>query len=199
MKQALVLVALVLANSASAADGPLPSIFGQQLGAPVSLPECQRMVLTYPHPDGSPAPYETGQAVTCQQMPESVLPETGAIRFTSTQLPAILKEKLVVTSIIDGRLNGVYAATQGYENADLIVEQLTAKFGKPTQVEAESVMIDTIARQGKVFEWKQSGYAVEYHTLSRHEGYGTLDIETDLGRDHRLQRKAKRDAERTPL
>lgn len=195
----LAMATVTSSAGARAAGDPLPVVFGIQLGAPAALPECKRMVLTYPHPDGSPAPYETVQPATCQQMPEAAAPTSGAVVFTREQMPSILYGKLVVTAIIDGRVQGLYAATLGLRNSDTVISQLTSKFGQPSSASDEKVMIDGIAVSGKVIEWERPGYSVEYHTVRYSADYGQLMVETTEGHDHRLQVARDRDAQRTPL
>jgi hypothetical protein len=195
----LFLVAMLVASPTGAADTSLPIIFGQQLGAANSLPECHRMVLQYPQPDGSPAPYTTEQSTTCQQLPDSAVPETGAIVFTFDKMPAILKVNLMLTANIAGRVEGIYASTMSYSNSDAVVAQLIEKFGQPSSSSAEKVSIDSIHAPGKVFIWARPGFTVEYHTISSSLDHGSLWIETTVARDRRFAREVKRDAQRTPL
>lgn len=191
----------VVTNSAGAkaASDPLPVVFGIQLGAPVTLPECKRMALKYPHADGSPAPYETVQSATCQHMPSNDAPETGAVVFTQEQMPSIVYEKLMMTMIIDGRVQGLYAATLGVRNSDVVVSQLTSKFGTPSSSGDEKVVLDGISVPGKIFEWDRPGYTVVYRTVLYSVDYGDLIIETPVAHDHRLKVERDRDAQRTPL
>lgn len=200
----MIIFALMLAQSAAAAPAPpvLPAVFGLQLGAPIALPECQRMVVRFPTP-GSPAPYTSEQPVTCQELSGSDAPGSEnrrAVHFTPDKLPLIAGSEYMGATLIEGRLESLDAFMLSYNSADGIVRELTAKFGPPTARAAETVLVEKIPVPSIHVSWSRPGYSVDYHSIAENEiDHGELTIETDAGRALRLAMERARDRQRTPL
>lgn len=176
----------------------LPLVFGVQLGEPVSLPECARVADRHPSAHGLPPPYVTTTSFPCQMVP---LPgqSSGAILFPSDKAPELAGGYMMVTTIADGRLEGLYVSMMGYKLADAILAQLTEKFGAPTQSGTESVTIFTMSIAAPWALWSKPGYSVEYHAIGGRLDRGALAIETDRARAALAARRAAVNRGRTPL
>lgn len=171
--------------SASAANAQqLPTVVGQQLGAPVSLPECKRHDYPFIGPDDPPS-YFTEQTVTCFELPTQLtdLPfRRGSIDLPQGVAPLFIVGDGLFTyfSGTSDRVIAIEATTLDYTNADFIIRELTTKFGKPTATELDSDVVDGVEIKWKHAIWKRPGYTVNYravaYTGTRH---GQLLISTD--------------------
>jgi len=196
------MIALALFAAEVAPAAALPTVFGLELGAPIALPECQRMPARFLAPGVKP-PYSSVQIAPCQQLPGEYGPGTetdGLVRFPPDKLPAIVGVDIMETTVLNGRLEALSAATLSYNSAPGIVRELTAKFGAPTARETETVLVEKIAVPSIHVTWSRPGYSVDYHSVAENEiDYGDLTIETDAGRAARVSKERARDALRTPL
>ena len=186
---------------ASAAVATLPSVFGLQLGAPIALPECVRMVATVTEPGVRP-PYRPDQNRTCQRLPREYGPTSandGAIVFAPGARPEIVGSNAVGVTVIDGRLEGISAITLSYNVAAEIVRQLTSKFGPPSGTGSETVEVEHIPVRGAWTRWDRPGFTVEYHTTDVTIDHGLLLVETGKARALREAKEKAADAARTPL
>ncbi|KUO56335.1 MAG: hypothetical protein APF78_01845 [Sphingomonadales bacterium BRH_c3] len=111
------------------------TVFGLELGKPLSIPVCQHKVL----PGGlvSNYTYEDDPRETCHE-PDIQLSDApwrrGNVDFPLQRMPLILHINSGYTLIVDGKLEGLQFDTLGYANTDGIISELTAKFGRPTSV-----------------------------------------------------------------
>lgn len=190
--------------SAGAANAQtLPSVFGQQLGKPVALPECQHMEGVPAGSDGVPA-YEMEQPVTCVQQPYELrwaALREGTVVFTREQTPELSSDNTigVYFSKDSDKVIAIQAATPGYEGAAYIIAQLTAKFGKPTSTDEDRRIVGKIPVLAKHVVWKRSGFTVDYQSVASSVRAGDLLVSTDEYDRLASEGDAARAAKRTPL
>ena len=176
------------------AAAALPLVFGLQLGSPISLPECERIILERSSPDGSAAPhtalpseecFEHGLAFRGDIAGRGDGVDYGTIYFPAETVPAIVRRQniggaLVGGTLIGGTLQSLEAETLDYQHADYIIAQLTNKFGKPDSDIPETVQLNSIAVPSRRAIWQKAGYRVEYDSVSLQSvGHGVLLIQSD--------------------
>ena len=185
----------------AAAAAALPTILGLQLGGPVGLAECQRMVLQYPHSDGSPAPYTSVQPRHCiehDDAPKDGL-DSGMIYFPPEAMGSIMSFNWISDRLINGQLSELGVATLDYNHAAYIVDQLTMKFGKPSSDDQSSEDLDSIDVPSRVVVWRGPGFRAEYRSVNKSVERGLFLIQTDEALSAREQESAKAKAQETPL
>jgi len=190
--------------SAGAANAQtLPSVFGQQLGAAVTLPECQHLEGVPAGSDGVPA-YDPEQPVTCVQRPYELgwaALRRGTVVFTREQTPELSSGDMigVYFSKDSDKVIAIEAATPGYEGAPYIIAQLTAKFGKPTSIDEDRRIVGKISVLSKHVVWKRSGFTVDYQSVASSVRAGELLVSTDEYDRLASAGDAAQNAKRTPL
>jgi hypothetical protein len=199
----LVLPAACLSAAAANAQ-ELPVVFGVQLGAPVTLPECLRQDGSTPDADGR-VYYYVDQAVTCAglpyQLPKSPFRDAD-VHFSREETPEIISTNMIGIHLSkdSDKVIGIETGTPGYAAAALIIARLTAKFGKPTVVDDDRQVVRGISVPTKHLIWKRSGFTVDYQSASPFDTKeGSILVSTD--EYDRLARGAAADsaAKRTPL
>jgi hypothetical protein len=178
----------------------LPTIFGLQFGAPVTLPECVHALL----PGGrySAAAYATRQIRTCQRRLEVLTgsPSDGvSIVFPVEKMPLILGLPDLLLTIVDNKLEGISAATLSYRSADAIIDQLVEKFGPPDRRTDDMYVIGLRSVAGPRLYWAGEGYRIEYHAIDGRPDYGWLHIATDKARAASDAKDREIEKKRTPL
>ena len=197
----LLLAACLSAGTANAQT--LPSVFGVQLGAPVTLPECQHLEDVPADSNGVPA-YKMEQPVTCVQLPfelDWAALKEGTVVFTREQTPELSVANMigVYFSKNSDKVIAIQAATPGYEGAAYIIAQLTAKFGKPTSTDEEGRIVGKISVLSKHVVWKRSGFKVDYQSVASSVRAGELLVSTDEYDRLASAGDAASAAKRTPL
>jgi hypothetical protein len=199
----LLLPAACLSAGAAHAQA-LPSVFGVQLEAPVTLPECQPLDDT-PPPPNEIRDYRTVQPVTCAGRPYQLTNSPfrrGDIWFPHDQKPELCSEDLINAFFSkDGnKVLAVEASTPAFDHADWIIAQLTAKFGKPTSVVELEQMDDGILVPTKHVVWKRTGFTVDYRSVAI-GGHNEGDLLVSTDEYDRLEREyaTTQSAKRTPL
>ncbi len=199
----LLLPAAYLAAGAANAQA-LPTVFGVQLGTPVTLPECQHIEGAPPGPDGMPL-YKTKQPATCvtrpRQLTRSPFREAD-IFFPHDKTPELSVVDLIGTYLSKSSDNviAIEAATPGYARADWIIAQLTAKFGKPIQVLESRRIIDDVPVPAKHAVWRGKGFTVDYQSFAPSDASsGELLVSTDEYDRLAIDDLEAKDAKKTPL
>jgi hypothetical protein len=175
---------------ALAAAAALPTILGLQLGAPVPLPECERM---QPIAGETTTPYKASQSREC------IEPAEGVIYFPPETMPTLMAAPYSGIRLIDGKLAKIGAATLDYNHADFIVAQLTAKFGKPDEDSMSSEDINSISVPSRVVIWKRPGWRAEYHSVGDTVEYGYVEVKTDAELAAEAAADSAREAQKTPF
>jgi len=181
------------------AAAQLPSVFGLQLGAPVSLPTCQpEMIYDQPSTDL----YKEDQPQTCQTPVKTnaiwYYPQ-GKVIFPIKSMPEIMGYQEVTTFVIDGKVEGLSFATLGPSVDDQIIRRLSDKFGKPTFVGEDAGNPRARFIAAKQARWEAAGYWVEYHNMTQDAANGWVRIETDKARAMREQKQQSEQQQRVPL
>lgn len=198
----LLLPAACLSAGAASAQ-TLPSVFGLQLGAPVTLPECQHMEGVPAGSNGVPA-YEMAQPVTCVQQPYELgwaALRQGTVVFTREQTPELSAANMIGVYFSKGsdKVIAIEAATPGYEGAAYIIAQLTAKFGKPTSADEDRRIVGKVSVLAKHVVWKRNGFTVDYQSVASSVRAGELLVSTDEYDRLASAGDAAQNAKRTPL
>ena len=162
----------------AAATGAPPTVFGLEFGKPLSIPVCRYQLL----PGGTVSiTYESEPAVTCYE-PDIQLTgapwRRGSVDFPTGTKPIVTKINMINTLIIDGRLEGLEISTPDHNHTLLIVDELTKKFGKPTEVRHQQAEVEGIAVPALEFTWRLRGLTVTYTNIDDDMDYGNIEIET---------------------
>lgn len=162
----------------AAATGAPPTVFGLEFGKPLSIPVCRHQLL----PGGTVSiTYESEPAVTCYE-PDIQLTgapwRRGSVDFPTGTKPIVTKINMINTLIIDGRLEGLEISTPDHNHTLLIVDELTKKFGKPTEVRHQQAEVEGIAVPALEFTWRLRGLTVTYTNIDDDMDYGNIEIET---------------------
>lgn len=190
----------LLLNITAPASAVLPTVFGLELGQPIALPVCPYKRF----PDGrSMAPaYERAPAETCH-IPETPLLDApwprGSLVFPLAKMPTILGDNTAWTFVIGGKLEGLEFVTLSHNNTAAIIRELTAKFGKPTSVDADTSVVSGIQVPSVTATWKLPGLLVIYENIDQDMSYGRLSIETPVLQAMRQAHQRAAERNRTPL
>jgi len=129
----------VLAVSGVATAAPTPpapggaiAIFGVDLGAPLTLPQC-----------ADPNPLKVDATCWTYEFPpiEGIPPTATQFEFRALHFPngSALGSDITAMVPASGEVKFITLATAGVSDQDYVLAQLTAKFGKPTQLQHVSV------------------------------------------------------------
>lgn len=156
-------------------SGPLPSVFGIQLGVPLSVPECQTMA---GHPDW----YDVSQPRTCFHKPVTLndhyLP-TNEIDFADDATPLMVKYARIYAYVIDGKVAGIEFVTDGVDVQDYVLVELVKKFG-PADGVNHSAAVGPFGRTVSVLDakWSKGGYTVTFEGAGDKLNYGWVKVLT---------------------
>ena len=153
--------ALALAGLTSVATAAPTSIFGIELGQPLSLPECPFKPLL------KSKMYDVTPASTCV---EDAGPLNGygvpvrRVVFSQAEAPPIVKNWTLFPLEQDGKVIGVHWITAGVDSQALVLEQLRAKFGAVTSQTAHQVQTAMGASFDAVTAtWSLPGLSVRFY------------------------------------
>lgn len=174
----------------------LTTVFGLTFGQPLALPECVRNSIT-------PSIYEPVQPVTCQRMDGRGGPaEISAVRvvFPPDSAPSLVHEDAVDVYLVNNALGGIEYETIGIEDQQLVLDQLTAKFGRPDHLERPAVQ----NRAGAAFTairatWSKPDMFVEYQSAPVRLDLRFVSIETPAVKALRDAFYKRQADQRTPL
>jgi hypothetical protein len=187
-------------NALIAMAAALPTIFGFQFGAPVTLPECVHSLLS--NGRYSAVAYAAHQIRLCQQQSETSTDQTStgrSVTFPVDQMPLILGLPNILLTVMDDKLEAMSAATLNFRTADVIIDQLVEKFGPPTERTEVAFPIGLRSVMGAQLLWIREGYRIEYHAIGNSLDHGWLYIETDKARARSEARQREIEKKRTPL
>lgn len=171
VRTAVIAVATSVSVATFAQAPALPTVFGQPLGAPVSYPECHYTFATF---DPSIHLYEAGPADVCFK---NIVGNIEVV-FPISRIPAMLSIDVAFLQIIDGRVEGISTATTGDNFARSVIAQLSEKFGKPTTVHPDRVVLHAIPLTETTAIWDRGAYVVEYNSISGDLEHGVLNVRT---------------------
>lgn len=130
MKSQFLAMTLLAASGSVSAAEPI-TIFGIELGKPLSLPECSYQM------GGSMKLYDTIAKVECQevQRPDSAPGVTWSrVHFPPDRAPLIAKWSYVNAYMLNGVVEGIEFPTAGVSSQEVVVAQLKQKFGAPSAI-----------------------------------------------------------------
>lgn len=200
------LASLVLVGTAQAQQTP-DTIFGMELNAPISIPECQydRKSRTYFPAEGScykrdQIRNQKGKLVDAE---DPLSNERLEIYFAHKSRPAIVAGSSIWATTKGGELASVGTRTGGIDTQAQNLAQLEEKFGKPTRVERPSLQnVMGATYEGLVAEWElPSGTYVKLESpdmsLAKIRGFGGLNVGTlsILTASVRAKRETEQEAE----
>lgn len=195
MKRLAYALITLASASASAAD---MSVFGIEIGAPIALQECSykqvkavQMKL-----------YEGRQTNTCVQDASTLKGYGEPVRrivFSEAEAPAIVKHNRLFVIEKDGALSGIHFLTPGLAAQELVLKQLSDKYGKPTSLsrymaETAAVPIPAISAT-----WDLGGLLVKFEGASGGVEYGEVFIDAPAARQLRESWRTTESAPRRKL
>lgn len=198
------ITAIFALASLAAAPPPKPqswTVFGLELGKPLSIPMCKHKVL----PGGyvSQFTYEDDPAETCYE-PDIELNgappwRRGNVDFPLKRIPLIVHGSTGFTFIVDGKLEGLQFDTLNHGSTSEIIEELSEKFGRPTSVTRFTANPSGIPVPATHAEWQLPNLYVSYRNIDSSVEYGSLLIETTVMQAARRTYDKAQDAARTKL
>ncbi len=181
MRSLHLLVFAALLQGATTPPAVAPTVLGQELGKPITLPEC-------PHkrwPDGriSPDLYELYPNIICHTPPIQLRDapwQRADLYYPTDKIPLIMRGHTGDLIVIDGKLEGIRFETLGYGNAEAIISEVSAKFGKPASVQNISQTIAGISVPARLVKWKSQGLIIEYNTIWADVANGKIEFMTQI-------------------
>lgn len=182
------MIAILIA--ASVASAPV-SVFGIDLGAPLSVPECQGgqpavgrfafYLRNYKNPSGTPC-YKRLSAQGNNMPPVN---ETVHVQFPSGErLAAMNYDNIVVVQLLEGKVAFARFNTRGTVFQDDDLATFTAKFGKPAILESLPLQNGFGAKTTAISAgWKvRPGITAAFTSFSGGK-YGDFSVGTAAGRE----------------
>ncbi|WP_200230272.1 hypothetical protein [Rubrivivax gelatinosus] len=164
------------------------SIFGMQLGARLSVQECEKVktATTVIYRPAVNAPCfkrlwssgETGRITT----------DTVAISLPIGQIPSPMSGTEVMALVLDGNLEGVGFNTAGIRTQEIALAELTEKFGPPDSLERRPAQNALGASFDVIYAtWSQSGPVVRFDGASGNITSGFVTVDTPKAHAWRAQ------------
>jgi hypothetical protein len=184
-------VAIAVTSNAVAAD---QTVFGIQLGEPLSLPECER----------TGSGYSLLVKAVCFEslsaIPSSEEMRTIRIRFPLNDSPNLVSGGVLLAQVIGGRLEGVGFNTAGLRNQEAALTALKQKYGEPRALVPKTVK----NRLGASFEtfdalWETPEIQVTFQSVASSLDSGLVNIDTRKGKEVRDRRLKELLKDRRPL
>ncbi|WP_336324783.1 hypothetical protein [Stenotrophomonas muris] len=157
---------------------------GIELGAKFDMPECEIERTNY----SSRYIYDSDQPVTpCWEhsildgKPGDYLDTAGTFKINfiadGAKRPAGVRSNAVKLIVVSGVVEGVEAATGGYEYQDRLLQALVTKFGKPTSLSSETMQ----NRMGATFDsheaiWKTKVLEVNFSGMGSSTDFGHITV-----------------------
>jgi len=157
-------------------------VFGYEFGKPLQLPTCPYKNI---FPGSAEVMYDTPTATTCLEKPHSVNGYGVPVRrleFSHADAPTIVKNSSMIVLELNGVLVGIQFFTYGVKSQELTLDQLTAKYGKPSQINKSTVQ----NAYGAAFEsisakWVLPSVAVDFNGTVGNLDSGTVIIDSPEG------------------
>ena len=176
------------------------TIFGLELGKPATTAQCK--LKTYADGSKSEFVYEDDPAEICIE-PDIQLRDApwrrGSVNFPLKRIPLIVHGSSGFTLVVEGKLEGLQFDTMSYAHQDAIIQELTAKFGRPTSVHRVTATPHGIPIPATEAEWQLPDLYVRYESVGYSVDYGGLWIETPVMQAVRRKFEAHNRAQRPKL
>lgn len=159
---------------------PDNSVFGIEIGKPLSLPECDQSKDI--HQD------------VCVDRPIGPLAETEDrfINFVDSKQPSIVSAEngSIRVFMVNGKVAGFQFFTDGIRTQDIVISQLTEKYGKPILLERDEVKsLNGGSFQSVTAAWETNGLKVSFLGTVGMLTKGRVTIDTDASRAARRERE----------
>lgn len=171
------------------------SVFGISLGQNFLLPECAKWEYGY----------KPGITEICFKRFDfkeygPIANKGVEISFPISGRPSISKYGGLVGRLIDGNLEGVNFNTMGIKDAEIVLEKLTEKYGKP-QVFVPRVVKNRFGASFEAFKaaWIGQNINVVFLSVDDSLDSGTVYIETIKGSDERIRANKEATKDNRPL
>jgi hypothetical protein len=155
------------------------TVFGLEIGKPVQLPECEFVMIGKEMRDYISPVHQR----TCVTVMRNFYSNAHArtLFFSYADEPKIVDQSKNATNLIldqNGALIGLQFPTSGISSQSTVLDQLTTKYGKPTESQATHVQ-NQLGAQFDVLHalWNLPGITVLFHgALTKiDEGFVTID------------------------
>lgn len=199
-------ISLLLVFSGTTATAQDVSVFGLQLGAAVSIPECKRDDYGYALTNSNICYQRTpvfGLFDEKKYDKKSPRPPLGteviSINYPFTDRPQIVSGG-IEAFIINSKLEGINFHTNGLSNAELVLEKLKEKYGPPKAVLPEKRQ----TRYGASFNaftavWEMPNLSVLFQSVYGSVESGRVTIGTNKGIEWFSEQLAKSSRDNHPL
>jgi len=205
-KFARVALLAVAVPAAVFASGSAPSrdIVGLSIGGPLTLEECSTTQLA------GITTYEMSYSVDskpCYQNRQMVGrglggldPEGHLVHFVLGDTPYQIKSDFALGIVVSGKLEGVTLYTRGLDVQATVLEMLTEKYGKPSEVSTEKWQNRMGASfDGVVAKWRFTDLDVSFTGLGSSLDSGYISVETPAGTQGMARVEAQRKARQPKL
>lgn len=176
MRRLIVLAAMV---SVPAWSSEPATIFGIALGSPLGLPECGTRTIA-----GRTVYNSTHQAICSEDArPDQTTPDVSwsRVNFPGDQAPLIAKWPYVNAYLYRGVVEGIEFPTAGISSQDVVLDQLTQKFGQPSSMRRVPVQNAMgAAFQSYEAEWRLPTLRVTFRGSVRSLDMGKVEICTPV-------------------
>lgn len=195
MKRWLVLSIAFLAPWAAA-----HSVYGLELGQPLSLQECPKTSIagSYSYSVAAAPCYRGSPVRAAPVQPEDAV----MVAFPYSKIPSQSSSNMVGVFVIDGVLQLVVINTQGAATQEAVFDDLVGKYGKPSVSERLAVSTGYGAPAGGILAAWDEGDSLQVNFFGVAGSYrtGLLLIGTKRGQEERTERLKKALAsQKTPL
>ena len=170
----------------------LPSLFGQPLGGTLSVDECPFRTSEYLPGERI---YEIEQDKTCFK----IIAGHYSIQFPQPLQPQIMSIDSVFVTLSDGHVEKMETAVLGDGHKSEVLAALTQKFGRPTEISRQTVVISGVSLVQTVAVWSADGFVIEYDSIDGDLEHGSLTAWTDHGLEADAARLEKVNAAKVKL
>lgn len=180
-------ILLALCGHAAAQQPPI-AIYGIEVGAAINAPECQKTTLgnSVSYAPSTPSPCMRGASATAGPGDFS---NGGFMAFPWGDAPKYAATNMVGISATAGIVGVVRVSTTGYRVQDLMLADLTAKYGRPTSSKTVPFQNAMGARyDGIAASWDLGPYQIEFLGMTTATDAGSLLVGTKAGLAERQRR-----------
>lgn len=153
-------------------------VFGIALAHPLAIPECSAATVRSVCFDRAGIYRGIGARGSCDPITTAQV----AVRFPPLELPVYVRDSSVLAEVIDGQVESLTFYTTGVTNQGQVLDELIAKFGKPTSSSTRPMQ----TRGGAKFDsavaiWSLPGVGVSFAGTIGSVDRGVVIISTPKG------------------
>lgn len=186
---AVALQLLIIAYVAPAAAQEKVSAFGLKFAEKLDLPMCA---------GGGKYQPKKGMCVS-ERLAGKTKPFSGEAQVivACCEMPAWAAHSKFNIEVVDGRLERVFVITHGISGQRQVLDDLTAKFGKPASYSTKQVQNGYGARYDAIeASWATAVVRVDFQGVVDGTSNGVVTIATAAGRDAHMDRLQKAPAQK---